>query len=105
MFTEYVASDGTLSTPDGLVSGVNLFQSDGTELVAVGDQAISATVYAWQGATFTDLDPGEYRFTYIYPWVMLNLRTQLALPLWTRSDEVIRPAPWILTPAALLVKL
>ena len=58
-FTEYVASDGTPggTTPDGLVAGVNLFQSDGNQLVAAGDPSVNnPNVYAWQGATFDDLE-------------------------------------------------
>lgn len=51
------------ATPNGLVPGINYFTSNGTQLVAY-DTNIQ-TSYAWQGATFTGLTAGTYRFTYI----------------------------------------
>ena len=49
--------------PDGLVSGTNYFSSDGSQLIDF-DSSLE-TSYAWQGATFTGLSAGTYRFTYI----------------------------------------
>jgi len=49
--------------PDGLVSGTNYFSSDGSQLVDFDSSG--QTSYAWQGATFTGLSAGTYRFTYI----------------------------------------
>jgi len=53
----------TSSTPTGLIPGTNYFTSNGTALVAY-NTAIE-TSYTWQGATFTGLTAGTYRFTYI----------------------------------------
>jgi hypothetical protein len=47
--------------PDGLVSGTNYFSSDGSQLIDFDSSG--QTSYAWQGATFTGLTAGTYRFT------------------------------------------
>ena len=49
--------------PDGLVSGTNYFSSDGSQLIDFDSSGEIS--YAWQGATFTGLSAGTYRFTYI----------------------------------------
>ncbi len=51
----------TGTTPTGLIPGTNYFSSDGTVLVSYRDNES----YNWQGATFTGLTAGTYRFTYI----------------------------------------
>jgi hypothetical protein len=51
------------TTPTGLTPGTNYFTSNGTALVAY-DPAIQLSS-TWQGATFTGLTAGTYRFTYI----------------------------------------
>lgn len=53
----------TNTTPVGLVPGSNYFNSDGTQLVAY-DVNIEES-YNWQGATFSNLQAGNYIFTYI----------------------------------------
>ncbi len=53
--------------PTGLVPGTNYFNSNGTSLVPYGDPSAvygSSTSYSWQGVTFTNLNPGDYQFTY-----------------------------------------
>lgn len=52
----------TNTLPTGLVNGVNYFTSNGSALVAL---PAGYTSYTWQGATFTGLTPGVYRFTYV----------------------------------------
>lgn len=48
--------------PNRLINGINYFTSNGTALVAWGAGRNS---YTWQGATFTGLTTGRYRFTYM----------------------------------------
>ena len=56
------------SKPDGLVSGTNYFSSNGSTLIPFDTYSASPSgspSYAHQGATFTGLSAGTYRFTYI----------------------------------------
>jgi outer membrane autotransporter protein len=74
----------TLSRPTGLVDGTNNFYSNGTALVgdfAASAYTINGPVLAWQGASFTNLHPGTYTFTYI----------PIAVPsqTWAPEDSVI----------------
>tara|TARA_R110002012_G_scaffold46981_4_gene123482 strand:- start:5019 stop:6605 length:1587 start_codon:yes stop_codon:yes gene_type:complete len=87
------------NTPDGLVSGTNLFQSDGTTLVPVGDPGVNnSTVYTWQGATFSGLEAGDYQFTYIPVGDPESSDpTGTATMDWTPQDEVIRSSEFTLT--------
>ena len=72
------------TTPDGLISGTNYFQSDGTNLIPYGDPArlYGMDSYTWQGVTFTGLAAGDYQFTY----------NPIAQPTmdWDPSSQVIR---------------
>jgi hypothetical protein len=72
------------TTPDGLISGTNYFQSDGTNLIPYGDPArlYGMDSYTWQGVTFTSLSAGDYQFTY----------NPIAQPTmdWDPSSQVIR---------------
>ncbi|MEK9694091.1 MAG: hypothetical protein VW235_14325, partial [Rhodospirillaceae bacterium] len=57
-------------SPAGLISGVNYFTSDGTQLVAYDPTGASnggttQESYTWQGMNYTNLAPGDYTFTYI----------------------------------------
>jgi hypothetical protein len=57
-------------SPAGLISGVNYFTSDGTQLVAYDPTGSSnggttQESYTWQGITYSNLAPGTYTFTYI----------------------------------------
>ena len=58
------------SSPAGLISGVNFFTSDGTQLVAYDPtgQSNGGTTqesYVWQGINYSNLVTGDYTFTYI----------------------------------------
>ncbi|MDR5171922.1 autotransporter domain-containing protein [Methylobacillus flagellatus] len=50
--------------PAGLIDGVTNFYSDGTTLVATPTTS-GHIAQSWQGATFSNLTPGTYTFTYI----------------------------------------
>ena len=99
-FDEFVIynPDGD-NTPDGLVSGTNLFQSDGTQLVPVGDDGVNnPNIYTWQGATFTDLEPGDYRFTYIPVGDPESDNPNgFATMDWMPQDMIIRSSQFTLT--------
>lgn len=52
--------------PDGLNDGDNNFFTNGTVLVGnFNESSYQGTIHAWQGVEFTDLNAGNYRFTYI----------------------------------------
>ena len=60
----------TPSSPAGLISGVNFFTSDGTQLVAYDPTGASnggttQESYTWQGINYQNLVTGNYTFTYI----------------------------------------
>jgi len=78
--------------PDGLVSGTNYFSSDGSQLVDFDSSG--QTSYDWQGATFTGLSAGTYRFTYI----------PIANPTatWDPMDSVILSSTVTLSAAILI---
>jgi len=57
-------------SPAGLLSGVNFFGSDGTQLVPYDPQAqhpmgMPMESYTWQGINYTGLVTGQYTFVYI----------------------------------------
>jgi len=57
-------------SPAGLISGVNFFTSDGTQLVAYDptgatNGGVTQESYVWQGINYTGLATGNYTFTYI----------------------------------------
>jgi len=60
----------TPSSPAGLISGVNFFTSDGTQLVAYDptgatNGGTTQESYTWQGINYQNLVTGNYTFTYI----------------------------------------
>lgn len=60
----------TASSPAGLISGVNFFTSDGTQLVAYDptgatNGGTTQESYVWQGINYSNLVTGDYTFTYI----------------------------------------
>ena len=60
----------TASSPAGLISGVNFFTSDGTQLVAYDptgatNGGTTQESYTWQGINYSNLVTGDYTFTYI----------------------------------------
>ena len=76
------------SLPTGLVLGTNYFFSDGTQLISYVPRASTS----WQGATFTGLQNGSYRFTY----------TPAAQPTqeWEPADNVLLSATLTVNPPA-----
>src|SRR6056300_795971 len=57
-------------SPAGLLSGVNFFSSDGTQLIPYDPQAqhpmgMPMESYTWQGINYTGLATGQYTFVYI----------------------------------------
>ncbi len=72
--------------PSQLVKGTNYFTSNGSSLVAF---SAAANSYTWQGATFTGLSTGRYRFTYI----------PIAFPTanWDPKDSVILSSEFNIT--------
>lgn len=60
----------TTSSPAGLISGVNFFTSDGTQLVpydptGATNGGTTQESYVWQGINYTNLATGNYTLTYI----------------------------------------
>jgi len=91
-------------SPAGLISGVNYFGSDGTQLKPYDptDSNQGGESYTWQGATFT-LAPGDYTFVYI---PLQDAESTLcpqgtsgcsATVEWMPMDEVIRSLSITLT--------
>jgi len=70
-----VKPDGTTSidaftllsqdSPAGLISGVNFFGSDGTQLIPYDINAGGGESYTWQGINYQNLVTGQYTFVYI----------------------------------------
>lgn len=85
------------TTPAGLISGVNYFSSNGTQLVPYGSNA--QTSYTWQGINYTGLTAGTYTFTYI---PLGDAESTLGSGLtptanWMPMDNVIRSLTITLT--------
>lgn len=89
-------------SPAGLISGVNFFTSDGSQLVAYDPTGASnggttQESYTWQGLNYT-LAPGTYTFTYIplgdaeSSWPNSNPTAD-----WDPMDQVIRSLTITLT--------
>ena len=52
-------------SPAGLISGVNYFGSDGTQLIPYDINTGGGESYTWQGLNYANLPTGVYTFTYI----------------------------------------
>lgn len=91
------------STPAGLISGVNYFSSDGTQLIpynpsTVHPMGMPMTSYVWQGMNYTGLSAGTYTFTYIpLGDAESSWPTGMATADWMPMDEVIRSLTITLT--------
>jgi hypothetical protein len=92
-------------SPAGLISGVNYFGSNGTQLVPYDPAnagGMPAESYTWQGATF-QLRPGDYTFVYIplqdAESTLCPAGTAGCGPTqdWVPMDEVIRSLSVTLT--------
>ena len=88
-------------SPAGLISGVNYFGSDGTQLIPYDPSTphpmgMPAESYTWQGATFT-LAPGDYTFVYIPLGDAETTLPGSPTAEWVPMDEVIRSLSVTLT--------
>lgn len=88
-------------SPAGLISGVNYFGSDGTQLIPYDPNTphpmgMPAESYTWQGATFT-LAPGDYTFVYIPLGDAETTLPGSPTAEWVPMDEVIRSLSITLT--------
>ena len=80
------------NSPAGLISGVNFFTSDGTQLVPYDPNGPTGQEsYVWQGINYTGLVTGQYTFVYI-PLGDAESSDPTATPTadWMPMDEVIR---------------
>ena len=80
------------NSPAGLLSGVNFFTSDGTQLVPYDPNGPTGQEsYVWQGINYTGLVTGQYTFVYI-PLGNAESSDPTASPTadWMPMDEVIR---------------
>lgn len=86
------------TVPTGLVAGTNYFQSNGTVLVPYGQaQTVS---YVYQGVRFTNLQPGQYTFTYIPLGNPLSYNPTGTPTLdWQPQDNIILSSTVTLTAA------
>lgn len=88
-------------SPAGLISGVNYFTSDGTQLQPYDPntphpQGMPNESYTWQGATF-QLAPGNYTFVYIPLGDAESTLPGSPTAEWVPMDEVIRSLSITLT--------
>jgi hypothetical protein len=89
-------------SPAGLISGVNYFGSDGTQLIDYDVNTGGGESYTWQGATF-QLRPGDYTFVYIplqdAESTLCPAGTSGCGPTqdWVPMDEIIRSLSVTLT--------
>jgi hypothetical protein len=88
-------------SPAGLISGVNYFTSDGTQLQPYDPntphpQGMPNESYTWQGATF-QLRPGDYTFVYIPLADPESTLPGSPTAEWVPMDEVIRSLSITLT--------
>ena len=83
-------------SPAGLLSGVNFFGSDGTQLVPYDPQAqhpmgMPMESYTWQGLNYTGLVTGQYTFVYIpLGDAESSFPNQYPTADWDPMDQVIR---------------
>lgn len=87
-------------SPAGLISGVNFFTSDGTQLIDYDpdDPNGGGESYTWQGINYANLQPGDYTFTYI-PLGDAESSYPNGTPTmeWVPMDQVIRTLTITLT--------
>jgi hypothetical protein len=88
-------------SPAGLISGVNFFTSDGTQLVPYdptgsSNGGVTQESYTWQGLNYT-LTPGTYTFTYIPLGDPDSNLPGSATAEWMPMDQVIRSLTITLT--------
>jgi hypothetical protein len=82
-------------SPAGLLSGVNYFSSDGTQLVPYDPstphpQGMPTESYTWQGLNYAGLAPGQYTFVYIPLNDVESTIGGTPSADWDPMDQVIR---------------
>jgi hypothetical protein len=84
-------------SPAGLISGVNYFGSDGTQLIPYDVNTGGGESYTWQGLNYANLPTGNYVFTYIpLGDAESNLPGSPTME-WVPMDQVIRSLSITLT--------
>ena len=84
-------------SPAGLISGVNYFGSDGTQLIPYDVNTGGGESYTWQGLNYANLPTGVYTFTYIpLGDAESNLPGSPTME-WVPMDQVIRSLTITLT--------
>ena len=84
-------------SPAGLISGVNYFGSDGTQLIPYDINTGGGESYTWQGLNYANLPTGVYTFTYIpLGDAESNLPGSPTME-WVPMDQIIRSLTITLT--------
>ena len=84
-------------SPAGLISGVNYFGSDGTQLIPYDINTGGGESFTWQGLNYANLPTGVYTFTYIpLGDAESNLPGSPTME-WVPMDQVIRSLTITLT--------
>lgn len=89
-------------SPAGLISGINFFSSDGTQLIPYDPtyqhpMGMPMESYTWQGINYTNLATGEYTFVYIPLGDPESNLPGSPTAEWVPMDEVIRSLTITLT--------
>ena len=89
-------------SPAGLISGVNFFSSDGTQLIPYDPNAqhpmgMPMESYTWQGINYQNLVTGQYTFIYIPLGDPESTLPGSPTAEWMPMDEVIRSLTITLT--------
>ena len=95
-----VKPDGTTSidafnllsqdSPAGLLSGINYFGSDGTQLIPYDINTGGGESYTWQGLNYANLPTGQYTFIYIPLGDPESNLPGSPTMEWVPMDQVIR---------------
>ena len=84
-------------SPAGLLSGINYFGSDGTQLIPYDINTGGGESYTWQGLNYANLPTGVYTFTYIpLGDAESNLPGSPTME-WVPMDQIIRSLTITLT--------
>ena len=84
-------------SPAGLISGVNYFGSDGTQLIPYDVNTGGGESYTWQGLNYANLPTGVYTFTYIPLGDPESNLPGSPTMEWVPMDQIIRSLTITLT--------
>ena len=84
-------------SPAGLISGVNYFGSDGTQLIPYDINTGGGESYTWQGLNYANLPTGVYTFTYIPLGDPESNLPGSPTQEWVPMDQIIRSLTITLT--------